>query len=242
MRVGRALTLGVLVSVLACGPERERSDLLYIAGGVTLYTWGDGGSEVLTYAFVSRVLADGGLSPLFDAGVALNGVPLGPPDPEPPFDGGLGWTRPSLPGVIYGAEQTLSVLGANPPASVSFTCPQQVLFSEPAQGAQVDRTAPLTLSWTPGGSSAWQLTLVLGILQPLEDGTAVSSTRADFLAPGTLSYTLGFPPDFSEIPIEATGSFTLFVPGESSRADTGCSSAPRLDVLYAPGSAVPPGQ
>ena len=230
-----------LLAVLGCGSEAEPYDPLTINGYVRLLTWADGGSGVQTIAYVSRPLPDGGSVPLVDAGVALNGVPLGPSDPELLAASGRTWTRPSVQGATYGAQQTLSVVGANPPASVSFTCPVQVVFTAPEQGARLDRSMPVHLEWSAGGSPAWQLVLILGLRQPLENGDVALPFGFSLLAPGTRSFELGFPNDYLSVPLEATASVWLDVPGESSRSDSGCSSMPRLDLIYAPGQPGIPG-
>lgn len=236
MRVRAAVPL-LLLWVLACGGEPEALDPLRITGQVHIQTWGDGG-QVQTIASVSRILPDGGLLALRDAGVALNGVPLGAPDPESPGDEGQTWTRPAFQGVAYGAEQTLSVPGANPPASVSFTCPQQVVFVAPEEGARLERTSPVHLAWTAGGSPSWDLLLTFSLIQPLGGGEWALPVGFAFLEPGTLTYDLPFPDSDVSSPLEATGSFTLFAFGESPRSDSGCSSEPRRDVVFAPGQPV----
>jgi|GEM_PF-4761891 len=88
----------MVIAVLGCGSEAEPYDPLSISGYVRLLTWADGGSGVQTIAYVSRVLPDGGSVPLIDAGVALNGLPLGPSDPDPLTRDGRAWTRPSVQG------------------------------------------------------------------------------------------------------------------------------------------------
>ncbi|HSP18244.1 MAG TPA: hypothetical protein VLQ79_01925, partial [Myxococcaceae bacterium] len=65
---------------------------------------------------------------------------------------------------------------------------------------------------------------------------------ADLLDVGTLSYDVPFPGAYLSLPLEATGSFTLFVLGDSPRFDSGCSSEPSLAVVFAPGQSVSPGQ
>lgn len=241
MRIRGAVLL-CLISAFGCGSDPAVLDVLTIHGGVSLSVMVDGGDEVLTVAFVSRVLPDGGLVPLLDAGVALNSVPLGTPDPEADFPGSLRWTRSGFQGATYGAQQTLSVLGANPPASVSFNCPQQVRFTAPSQGARVERTTPLILSWTQGGSPDWQILLTFSFRQPLEDGSTVRTFGTDVVAPGTLSYELAFPPEIAAVALEAQASIFLFVPGDSARADSGCFSVAGVDVVYPPGQPVPSGQ
>jgi hypothetical protein len=239
MRVRTAVPL-TLLAVLGCGDDRY--DPLSITGGVKLLTWGSAGeSAVQAFAYVSRLLPDGGSDLIVDAGVALNGVPLGPSDPDTPYGGGQSWLRLGLDGATYGAQQTLSVIGANPPASVSFTCPEKVLFTAPEDGARLDRSVPVAVAWTDGGSPGWVQILLFAMIQPLEDGSTDEVFAFTPLDAGARSFPFEFPAEYLSVPLEATASFWMDVPGDSVSDDGRCSSVPRVDVVYAPGQPPPGG-
>jgi hypothetical protein len=234
MRARAALAALEVLAVLGCGSENERPhDPLVLRGSVTLGVAADGGIQTGVFVVVSRLLPDAGLLGLLDAGVALNGVPLGAPDfflPEGPQI----WDRSALPGATYGAVQILSVPGANPPLSQSFSCPQRIVFTAPEPDARVSRNMPLTLSWTPGGSTDLSVLLEFSIWQPLEGDAGVLTGGFGALDAGTLTVDVPFPENLLEAPHEARGYFTVFVPGESLSPSV-CASAPLVSVVYPPG-------
>jgi hypothetical protein len=163
----------------------------------------------------------------------LNGVPLGAPDEFLP-EGPQIWNRSELAGATYGAVQTFSVPGANSPLSQTFSCPQRNVFTAPEPDARVSRKTPVTLSWSPGGSTDLNVLLEFSVWQPIEGDAGVLTFGFGILDAGTLTVDVPFPENLLEIPLEAQGSFTVLVPGESLSPSV-CASAPSVSVVYLPG-------
>jgi hypothetical protein len=227
---GHGKALGGLAVFLALSSARCGTDgpnRFGIAGQVTLVAPPDGGAEVTVLANVSRPLLDGGSENVLDAGVALNGVPLGPGDPLVLSQGQtvLQWSRPSFPGAAPLQRQTLSVIGSNPPATVSFVCPVAVSFTAPMQNATVERSVPLLLTWTPGGSPAFSEVL---LFQAMLNGALV-----DFgftvVPPGTTSQGFTLTPG---TPAGVEVLFTLDVSGDAPDTTSKCASGPALRVFF----------
>lgn len=230
----KAFALGVLLCS-ACGSTSTNP--FTISGHVYLADLPDGGSEVLVDAMPARLLPDGGTVPAYDAGVALNGVPLGRDDyADATFIGGgepttLYWTRPSIAGAAHGLTQTLSVIGSIPEATATFSCPARVFFTEPSEGATLDRAAPVHIAWAAeGGASAFATVFGFGVElldaqpQPLLLGGIA-------LGPSITSYDFSFPTELVQ-PGPARVTFSVTVPANSSSPDSLRASLPSRSVLF----------
>ncbi len=228
---------------IACGADLPARNPFTIAGQVNLRGLPDGGSEVQVSAVVHRPLADGGSVAVFDAGVALNGVPLGPGDPademtrhllNPPPPGSqppetLTWTRPLFPGAGYELRQTLSVIGSFPEATATFTCPVAVSFTTPPEGTSLSRGQPIRIGWTSGGSSSFsQIFVFQSDLPILAPGPVLFGFG--FFQPGVTSTEFTFPPDFPRGNVRLT--FSLFVFGDSPSFESGCAAVPMRSLLF----------
>jgi hypothetical protein len=238
----------IITSVLqciACGADLPALNPFTIAGQVNLRGLPDGGSEVQVSAVVHRPLADGGSVAVLDAGVALNGVPLGPGDPAgemtghlfqliPPPPGSqppeiLTWTRPSFPGAGYELRQTLSVIGSFPEATATFTCPVAVSFTTPPEGTSLSRGQPIRIGWTSGGSSSFSQIFVFQSDLPIL-GPGPVLFGFGFFQPGVTSTEFTFPPDFPRGNVRLT--FSLFVFGDSPSFESGCAAVPMRSLLF----------
>jgi len=174
-------------------------------------------------ASVSRMLQDGGSEPILDAGVALNGEPLGEGDLEdrgPNLPLQASWTRPAFAGVGFGLPQRLSVIGAN--AQALFACPVEVRFTSPDDGASLARGVPIDFQWTPGGSKDYSQVLTIEFLS--KDFSYFRAGLA-LLDPGLTAYSFQVPPDLPAQDLD--GYFDLFVPGD---ADPDTPSGCQVDV------------
>jgi hypothetical protein len=152
----RSIILGTALCC-ACGGSAAPNPF-NISGSVILTTDVNGGSLALVLAEVSRPLPDGGFEAALDANLALNGVPLGHPSSVGALKGqpaSFVFAGASFPGTVPGAHQTLSVIGANPPAQIAFDCPAAMSFLSPAPGAVLDRSQPVILAWTPGANNQY---------------------------------------------------------------------------------------
>jgi len=211
----------VAMQCVACGAD---SNPFTIKGQVELLQFADGGTEVFVTAVAQRQLDTGDFVESLDAGIALNGVPLGPPD----FPGTLQWTRPSIAGAGYGLEQTLSVVGSVPEAAVKFTCPGPASFIEPAEGALLSRDQSIHLAWAsqdgrPAFASSFGFSLenpAPGMLGPI---------GIQLLAPGSSSVEFTLPPDFAGS--DARVRFSVTVPGEPA-SESYCAAVPIRTVLF----------
>jgi hypothetical protein len=220
---------GVVVGFVlcgACGAEQAVPNPFTISGGVNLRSLPDGGSNVGVFAFLYRPLADGGSEEVTDAGVALNGVPLGPGDVDA-IDSSLGWNRPSFAGAGFELQQTLSVIGSSPEARATFTCPAPVSFTAPLEGAVLKRGQPVELAWTPGGSSSFDKILLFQ-----SDFSAGGQLFFGFalLLPDITSTQFTFPSDHPDSDVRVT--FSLFVSGESLSPNSSCEAVPMRSVVF----------
>src|SRR3954469_23472225 len=99
-----------LAAVLCAACGNEADDRCAVTGRVTLGHALDGGDAVSVVAYVTRDLQDGGSEQVLDAGVALNGVPLGTATVDASLPGQLSWSAPSFPGALPLGHQTLAVI------------------------------------------------------------------------------------------------------------------------------------
>jgi hypothetical protein len=239
------LIIPSVLQCIACGADLPVLNPFTIAGQVNLRGLPDGGSEVQVSAVVHRPLADGGSVAVLDAGVALNGVPLGPGDPAGEMTGHLfqlippppvsqppemlTWTRPSFPGAGYELRQTLSVIGSFPEATATFTCPVAVSFTTPPGGTSLSRGQPIRVGWTSGASSSFSQIFVFQSDLPILGPGPVLFGFAPF-PPGVTSTEFTFPPDFPRSNVRMT--FLLFVSGDSPSFESGCAAVPMRSVLF----------
>ena len=212
----------------ACGGRDQTPDSLTISGVVTIRTADDGGPEVNVQASVLRMFPDGGSESVFDAGVALNDQPLGDgaiEDRGPDAPPVLTWTRPSFPGVGFGLPQRFSVIESL--AEATFTCPVEVTFTAPEDGATMGRGAPIDFQWTPGGSMSFLQALTYQFFSP-ETGEFFFGVA--FVNPGLTAYSLDVPPGLPARDLD--GLFDLFVSGESDDFKSGCQVSPRRRLHF----------
>jgi hypothetical protein len=218
-----------LTACAACGGTG--AEPLSITGQVALTQDDVGGPLVLITATVGRPLEDGGIEPVTGAGVTLNGVPLGEPDPlraDATVPGQRVWAFASFPGAVPLGHETLAVTGSG--ESVSFDCPVAVSFLSPAEGATLDRNVPTDLVWTPGGAVGVAPSLTFGADPVTLDGGQEELFEGfDFLDPGSTTAQFGLG---QSLPPGARLHFQLAVSGESASAVSVCNSVPILDVFY----------
>ncbi len=203
----------------ACGTDFNPYN---IQGQVQLREFPDGGSEIFVVAAAQRPV--GASVQSLDAGIALNGVPLGEPDNP----GTLEWTRPALPGAGHGLEQTLSVIGSVPEATAKFTCPGPVAFTAPDQGASLDRNQPVHVAWSSqDGGAAPAMAFGFSLENPPPGTLGLfgiqllppPGTSAEFILPAEITQS------------DARVRFSVIVPGPSA-SDSYCASVPFRTVLF----------
>jgi len=219
MRIPASAHRGVGLIAALCGACGGNGPPYRISGQVVLATDVDGGTQVLVATNVTLPLADGGAEDVLDAGVALNGIPLGSPSFDPSLPSRMTWTHSSISGAAPFARQTLSVIGSE--AAVSFNCPAGILFTSPAQGATVDRNSPIDVAWTPGGSQRFDQILTI---QSVESGVTVFGFA--LILPEVTSTRFTVPP---EAPANIRLRLDLLVDGDPAADGLSfCASRPGL--------------
>jgi hypothetical protein len=209
----------IALQCAACGTD---SNPFTIEGQVHLREFPDGGTEVLVLAVAQHQLETGELVESLDAGIALNGILLGPSD----LPGTMQWARPSLPGAGYGLEQTLSVVGSD--AAAKFTCPGAASFTAPSEGASLTRGQPVHVAWAMrDGGPAVAASFGFSIDNPPPGTLGVIGVQ--LLPPGSSSTEFTFPAEFAGS--DARVSLSVIVPGPAPSASY-CATVPIRSVLF----------
>lgn len=200
-------------------------DPLNLTGYVSIGPDLDGGTSVQVVAYVSRPLADGGVEPAPDADLALNGVPLGTPsfvDAATGQPATFTFQGASFPGAVPSGHQTLSVIGSNPPAQISFSCPAAVRLTSPLEGAIANRNQPVPVAWSPAG----QTDQVLSYAYSAGGFSgAIGSVPVDA---GVSSAELSLPPD---VPANASVRVTISAYGDAPGTPSVCLVSDAVDLI-----------